>query len=201
MTSTSQDETLDLETSKAKFGRIIILPQHPSSLSSSVPSVWKGDNNIYTLTLTDGSIVQLRVQNDVIHQQQRPVTNTTSQDDLTNLETCCWFQNDSDAACTHCDGRQQVVSPLPDVVEEVILPLTSHTSSSHLKPELLFCQPSLSLSPVSPQEVMPMYAFTKTRPTTPKSTLFNTEDTNDQVKKNQASKNLGLDKSKSLFNS
>ena len=154
-----------------------------------MPSVWKGDNNnIYTLTLTDGSIVQLRVQNDVIHQQEHLLTTRTAQDDLANLESCCWLQNDSDTACTHCEGRQQVdgSSSLPDVGEEVILPISSLTiAPESLKSDLQNCHPSMtgrgSLSPVSPQEVMPIYTYTKTLPTTPKSTLFDMEETDNEV--------------------
>ena len=133
---------------------VIILPQPPTALLST-PSFIDGDNSIYTLTLTDGSIVHLRVQNDISQQQQQQQMSQLTQllqqqqlqqqlqlqhqtqlkvehseEDLTTLETCCWLQSDvSDARCADCEScsgiRQSSSSTPSSVAEEVTLPFSN----------------------------------------------------------------------------
>jgi hypothetical protein len=112
MTRFFQDDSLN----SLRKTSVIILPQ---------PPVVEGDNNVYTLTLTDGSVVQLRVQNDVLppQQQQQQMTQLTQllqqhqqqqlqlqqlkeeQAELTTLESCCWLQSEgSESRCADCES-------------------------------------------------------------------------------------------------
>lgn len=182
VTSTSHDEAFHLAGRKSDNRSVIILPQNPSSLFPAPPGL-EGDNSIYTLTLTDGSIVQLRIQNDIVQQQQLLVRH--SQDDITDLDTCCWLQNESESGrCTHCQsggsdsGSHHDVTSLTPVREEVVtLPITDMDISTlpnspdndvlslhefHTKDHS-----QDSLSPVSPQEVMPLYSYSSSRTSTP----------------------------------
>jgi hypothetical protein len=104
----------------------------------------EGDNNVYTLTLTDGSVVQLRVQNDIMQQQQQQQLTQLTQllqqqhhqlkeeeqeEELTALESCCWLQSDgSESRCADCESCSEVrhssASP-SSVAEEVTLPFSN----------------------------------------------------------------------------
>ena len=144
---------------------------------------------MYTLTLTDGSIVQLRVQNEVMQQQQQQQQQQLNQltqllqqqqqnnmkeeqEELTTLEGCCWLQTeDSETRCTECETcsiRDNSTSPPSSIAEEVTLPFSNPStppSSPQGLPALTALPSSAadllrqSLSPVSPREVMPMYSY------------------------------------------
>ena len=164
---------------------MIILPQPPSALLTT-PSFVEGDNNVYTLTLTDGSIVQLRVQNEVMQQQQQQQQQLNQltqllqqqqqnsmkeeQEQLTSLEGCCWLQ-DSENRCSECETcsiGDTSTSPPSSIAGEVTIPF-SNPSTPPASPQGLPASTALpssaadllkeSLSPVSPREVMPMYSY------------------------------------------
>jgi hypothetical protein len=205
VTSTSLDEAFHEADNKPDNRSMIVMPQNQSSQLSTQPDS-EGDNCVYTLTLTNGSIVQLRIQNDIVQQQQQQLLVRHSQDDITDFDTCCWLQNESEnGRCTHCQsdgsesGSHQEVTSLSLVREEVVtLPLTDMDIANlpnSPQSEVLSlhefqsqAQNQDSLSPVSPQEVMPMYSFPSSRTSTPlpanlllRSELLSSDDSIDHA--------------------
>ena len=122
---------------------------------NSVNNLRKASVIILPQPPTDGSIVHLRVQNDISQQQQQQQMSQLTQllqqqqlqqqlqlqhqtqlkvehseEDLTTLETCCWLQSDvSDARCADCEScsgiRQSSSSTPSSVAEEVTLPFSN----------------------------------------------------------------------------
>ncbi len=174
VTSTSHDETFHSAAKKPDNRSLIILPQNSTSLFPVQPGSL-GDNSIYTLTLTDGSIVELRVQNDVVQQQQLLVRH--NQDDITDIDTCCWLQTEPESGgCTHCqsggsdsDGSHQGSSSFTPSREEVVTMSLNEMDDNALSLHEFHSQDQNqdSLSPVSPQDVMPMYSYSSSRTSTP----------------------------------
>merc|ERR1711981_811035 len=91
------------------------------------------NNDVYTLTLTDGSVVQLRVQNDLSssqqQQQQHPqqlVHQQPPTEDITDLDNVSqtWLPSHSVS-----NGRSSSVPPA-SFAEEVTLPFTVNSSSN-----------------------------------------------------------------------
>ena len=114
--------------------QVILLSSAPQQIESKDPP-----NDIYTLTLTDGSVVQLKVQNDQktndlnFLSDQQQCSNHSQESNQNDDSFDLWpISSQLNQQLQQMEQQHQTPSP-PSIGEEVILPF-SHSMSSHSNP-------------------------------------------------------------------